>query len=474
MIDTRSGHAERYHGRPRHPHLRSSFRERPSLLDRWLLAVLCVLVVLAAVPLGANRPWAWNLLGILVALLALFTFALDGLGRVGSQVRLRPVMVPIVLWLLICAWGAAQAFLPVPPSLAHPLWAEAGTLLDRELNGRISIDPHDSWTGVQRLLTYGLCFLIAYRLAGTRGQAGRTLTMLTVGNALIAIYGLIVFALGNDTILLFQKWAYQDNLTATFVNRNHYAMYAGMGAMMALGLATADRESGKVTVVPWICLAVAVLAMFLTASRGGVLAATLGLVALVIMTVPGRTIHRVAAVGVVLIVLAGVFLLFGDVLQKRAVEGDSFLVRLGFWKGSLELLGERPILGTGLSTFDSVFHPFKPVQHLNFSVSSAHNTYIENAIELGIPAAAIMLAAVSWPFVMCLSGGTKRPHGRALRKTAAAVALALGAHAIVDFSLQIPAISASFAVLLGAGAAQAARLDRTGGERDGRGLSRLG
>ena len=52
---------------------------------------------------------------------------------------------------------------------------------------------------------------------------------------LICIYGLIEFMAGGHKILWFDKWAYQEDLTASFVNRNHFAVYAGM--VMTSGVA---------------------------------------------------------------------------------------------------------------------------------------------------------------------------------------------------------------------------------------------
>ena len=59
--------------------------------------------------------------------------------------------------------------------------------------------------------------------------------------------------------------------------------------------------------------------------------------------------------------------------------------RLALWQKCVELIRERPLAGHGYGTFEQLFHltrdaRFERVWH------TAHNTYLEHAVELGLPA----------------------------------------------------------------------------------------
>ena len=112
---------------------------------------------------------------------------------------------------------------------------------------------------------------------------------------LYATYEIISFFLFPRTILWFDKLHYLDSVTSSFINRNSYATYAGIGLTAALavtasqylhrgGLQTAGVGRKMVQLVAltigpgglWIaCASIVAVALILTGSRGGFFA-TLG------------------------------------------------------------------------------------------------------------------------------------------------------------------------------------------------------
>jgi O-antigen ligase len=79
---------------------------------------------------------------------------------------------------------------------------------------------------------------------------------------------------------------------------------------------------------------------------------------------------------------------------------------------------------------------------------------LQNTLELGIPAAICFYAALLWLVGLSLRGIVQRRRDAAYPCLAAAASLLVGLHATVDFSLQIPAVTATYLFLLGAGIAQ--------------------
>jgi len=89
-----------------------------------------------------------------------------------------------------------------------------------------------------------------------------------------------------------------------------------------------------------------------------------------------------------------------------------------------------------------------------FAVNAAHNVYLESAMELGIPAAALLCASILLAGRVCATGaaGASRswPYSAA---GASAVALA-ALHSLFDFSMQAPAVAVTFAAIVGAACAR--------------------
>ena len=81
----------------------------------------------------------------------------------------------------------------------------------------------------------------------------------------------------------------------------------------------------------------------------------------------------------------------------------------------------------------------------------AHSSYLENAWELGIPAALALTLAPVLIAGQIAMGLAKRKRMRPVLLLALGVGLAGGIHAAVDFSLQMPATAALFAIVLGLG-----------------------
>ena len=83
--------------------------------------VLLLIVVLAPLPFGSNRPWAWSLLALATGAL-LVPWAWRHGARTGAPavVAARRVRGPALLFLLVCAYAAFQAVPGLPPGWPTP------------------------------------------------------------------------------------------------------------------------------------------------------------------------------------------------------------------------------------------------------------------------------------------------------------------------------------------------------------------
>jgi O-antigen ligase len=131
-------------------------------------------------------------------------------------------------------------------------------------------------------------------------------------------------------------------------------------------------------------------------------------------------------------------------------EAGRFAVYPLVWEAALQ----RPLLGHGLGAFEDVFRAFVPVEAAVGAWDKAHNSYLENLFELGLPAALALYLALFLVGWRLLRGLLQRKRDRAPVAVAFACFLLAGFHAFFDFSLQMPGLAGFFAWLIGIGYVQ--------------------
>jgi hypothetical protein len=104
--------------------------------------------------------------------------------------------------------------------------------------------PEEAGTGIMRLLSYGTVLFLALQFGYSTHCRRSVLWGVAAAGALYALYGILVWLDGNTSVLWLAKWAYPDSLTSTFVNRNSYATYAGLGLCAALALIARGWKEG--------------------------------------------------------------------------------------------------------------------------------------------------------------------------------------------------------------------------------------
>ncbi|HYD31388.1 MAG TPA: O-antigen ligase domain-containing protein, partial [Azospirillaceae bacterium] len=267
-----------------------------ALTNTAVFRLLLTIVLLSPLPLGGYRPWAWSLLAVLVGSLLLVWCLSVFAGVARAPVPMSGLWVVAVPFALCLAWGGAQTLTSTPESWWHPLWTEAGHALGAPVAGGISIDPEMTRTAILRLVTYGGVFWLSVQLGRDRSRARQALVAVAGAGAVYATYGLFVHFAGWERILWLEKWAYLGDLTATFVNRNAYGAYAGLGVICCMALffhAVRPPRAGQsrsahdlaeawlLRAVPYLLSALVIgSALLLSHSRGAFLSTGAGLVAL--------------------------------------------------------------------------------------------------------------------------------------------------------------------------------------------------
>jgi tetratricopeptide (TPR) repeat protein/O-antigen ligase len=437
------------------------------LLDIGVEAGIVAILLLTPVPYGSVFPWAQACLEALVAVTAgLWVARMVIAGRVA--IRLNPLLWPGVAMLLLIAF-----------QLAIP-------------NG--TVNRYATWESFRLFVAY-LAFLIVLGAhLVTPGRIVRLTWILVAWGGILASWGLVNRALGRELVLWFEKEWYQGRLVSTFVNANHQALYFAVLLFIAVGmvLRPGRRSAGPVSawkgsgmsldgtgaVARVLCAGAVALfgvALVLTASRGGVAAAGMGLLAMGVLAVAGRVRGGAAVavvVGVAAFTLYVTWLGAGELPARFAVLArEPFAdLRWQIWHATLGIAGHAPILGVGLGALEDALaaHPPTGLPDGHF-IDYAHNDYLQLLSEAGALGAFVLgWAIVAWSTFVVVRWRERQDvfvRGLVLGGIGAVAAAAF--HSTVDFGLHMPGNAVLVvAVLALVPAAVTLRMHRTGPQVD--------
>jgi len=416
------------------------------LAGAWLLAIA------AAAGIGLLSPRAW--------LQALALASLPGAVVVGSAlvapaVRYMPIGIVIGAFAVAFAraWRdrAVRPLLPpLPVSLAlgaYVGWATVSTIA--------SIEPLTSVVYLAGLGgALGFAFIaVPAALEGPAGIRSYAATVAILG-LLLAIVGfaLIVFGpvslQGRDlgTYLITEVTLFGQptgivvpRVIGIFLTPGHQALALPMALVALLAMVRPGLRPSRGLVIGALIVGVALV---LTMTRGGWLAAAAGCLALAGWRwLAGRRDLIAAATGLLWLALLAAltvqaFSLIGraDIAAQRygtatastlpttddpetpTRGGASLSGRPEIWAASLGAIRARPLLGWGLGTNPDAIEPFLSEAALRFRGLTSHNTWLRTAVEMGLPglfAFAAVVAAVLWSGVrQRLRNGGQRSRGQ--------------------------------------------------------------
>lgn len=447
--------------------------------DESLFIALCTLVALAPLPLGSNRPLPATLLCMATGTLLIVLAMLKGRDDDSTKTLYR-LKYPLMLYGATLLWIVIQW---LPLGFGDPIWEIASQATHTKLATRISVNPDETLAGLMRLITYGGIFWLSLQLTRRQERAERALMWIAAIGAAYAIYGLIIFATGNEWILFYKKWAYETALTSTFVNRNSYATFAGLCLLVAMGLLlnqirhtlnldwSLRRRLARLIEIltyrsAWLTGAsiASLIALMLTGSRGGIVSSGIALFLLMLYFLRGSRmqLQNLLVIAIAISIIAATALLLGSKTLDRRFASDmaeqSTQMRLDALGLSLSAIKSAPWTGTGFGTYADTITAYRDGT-IPSSVlwDRAHNTYLENAAELGIPATIALNLSILWLALICVRGSFTRRRGWLPPAIGVAASLLVAVHATVDFSLQIPAVTTLYAFMMGIAVGQSWR-----------------
>jgi O-antigen ligase len=443
--------------------------------NTWAFIGLIALLAIAPLPLASNRVWAASILAVALVGLLFLVLVTDFLRGVSHLAQLMRAALPI---------GLLTAFLGL-------LWLQA---LDFG-PGSIAVDAHA--TTYHALLTAGYlsAFALVVMLCHSRARVRDLALALVACGVAQALIGIFLHSVQARYSLFFFDLDHGQHVLGTFSYRNSMANYMVLCISVGLGLVVGELFSQKPSEnFSWrafaqnaaafllspamllrLMLAIMVIALVLTRSRGGNLGfvLALGLVLLPFLLAKGRLrikgLLLVASIVVIDLLIIGKYIGVEKVVERinqtpiQAFRSDpggagassqfseeSLQQRASPANASLAAWRERPLLGFGAGSFYSVFPAYAEAAHTGF-YDHAHNDYIQILFETGVLGFLLLGALVMVSCWRAVRVAFRPRRSVYLGVSIGGLMAVLGVltQALGDFHFQIPANALTFVVILG-------------------------
>lgn len=206
-----------------------------------------------------------------------------------------------------------------------------------------------------------------------------------------AVLAVALFAVG--------KLVAEDRFSVSYsLDPNDLAALFAMCVPFALGMAFSSDTPAKQRALGLLAAGLYLAAITRTGSRGGTVAVLVGL-AVLFLYLPGRRKFTLAALGVPLLV--GAFLFGPDSYRAKLrslAQGQEdynqtvYQGRVQVWKRGLRYVAQNPVLGVGMGNFTVQEGETMQAEGVRGSWTTAHNSYLQVAAELGVLGFAVLLA----------------------------------------------------------------------------------
>lgn len=432
--------------------------ELPATVSFWLLTAFIAILWIAG---GASRP---DQLGQPITRFAAWAMLISAfvLLPLPDLKRLKPVTILLGLSLLLLA----VQLVPLPPSVWGSLpgrelfWQAALVANEPQVWRPLSIVPESTVNALGSLVVPCLVLVLMAHFA--RDYDWRLLTVLLVAIVAGSLLGAIQFS-GSS----FDNPLINDSpglVTSNFANRNHFALFAAIGCLVAptWGFAGKRRETWKMA-ISLAVIPLFALIILATGSRMGFVTGFLGigLGFLAVRKKIGSELSRFSrpvAIGIIggglAILASGVVLsiVFGRAysLERSTMAGLTGDPRIEALPLVIDAIGRYFPFGTGLGTFDPVYRIAEPDAVLRPRyVNEAHNDWLQVVLESGIAGALLLVASVGWWAYASWRAWTGSQTTGALARVGSGAILLVMVASIVDYPARTPVMMAMVVVFAG-------------------------
>ncbi len=441
-------------------------------LSQFALGVYILSITLLPLGFGGNRdfPFGLSQIGLAISALALI-FEQTILNGCYWPKRIK---LALALFALVLLWGFLQTQSFMPEGWHHPLWLDASKTLQKPLSGSIALWRDEAFFSLNRLITYMIAGLLAYILAADPARARLMLQALWYSGIALCIYGYFGVLTDSTKVLWLDKTQYAHDLTSTFINKNHFAIYAALVMLSGCALLyqswrnTLHAMKRKPSVKEFILwtkdkayfqffLILYVFgAIILSHGRAGLILSMFGIATFFVgYQIYAKQWKRAISVALISICCCALVIVIAQESSEHFAQlfiDQSASDRADVYKLCLAAIGDNPWLGYGLGSFQAVYRLYN--QTILLSFDRAHSDILESLVDLGLPMGLMLWAAIILLISGVIRGILKRHRHGVFPAVGVAASLIVLVHSGMDFSLQIPGVAMPFAMLLGMALAQ--------------------
>jgi O-antigen ligase len=319
---------------------------------------------------------------------------------------------------------------------------------------------HVTYTQLLLYAAYGMLAFVVTQTLRRSSQFSWLARAICVYGAVLALFALLQGIAPNGKLYWLFTPEQGGFIYGPYVNHNHYSGLMEMLVPFPLVLAATHLTEGNRRIAVTAIAALMAGSIFLSGSRGGMLAFLAQMVVLTVLLLRSRRASwkQPLMLGVSLALVIGFLVwLGGNDLTRRlaSIHSEAQVeitggTRLTIDRDCLQMFLKRPFLGWGLGTFPIVYPQFRSF-YTTFFVNQAHNDYLQLLAETGL---AGFLIAVWFLVLVFRRAATKLANWTETSTGTLTVAALIGCvgilvHSFLDFNLQIPANAALFYVLCG-------------------------
>jgi O-antigen ligase len=392
---------------------------------RFLRIAFCVLIAFSVLAFGAVEEWAQAGLELGAAALLVFWAVRLYLWRT-EEIYLSPFFLPLTAFLLVVM---------------------------AQLTFHTTASSYDTRVELQLLIAY-LILIHLMNQAYLQSRHWRGLVWFLMGlGFFVSIFGILQQVTSSGKLFWFREMRYGGYPFGPYVNRNHFAGFAELMIPIALvPLVLGKVRHERLFLVSLFAL-VPIIALVLSASKGGIVSLTVELALLFVLLLVRRIRSKYVLLGGIVVLgalLAVSWIGVQQVLERfsnhaalEVTSGKRAAMRQDTWR----IFRDHPVLGTGLGTLQMVFPSYDSLYDGRI-VNHSHNDYLEALAETGILGGLCCAWFLGVLVVDCLKGlgGLGSSLNSALNLSGLVGCSGLLVHSLFDFNLHIPANALLFFV----------------------------